>query len=70
MMANSSDKVTAISRARALNVPTVAHADMLLELLEKGAAAGPNARRLADLYDEAKRVRAAFPAAPKPSEPK
>jgi len=50
---------------QALRVPTVGHADMLLEVLEKSAANGPNARRLADLYEDAKRVRAAFPSEPK-----
>lgn len=35
-------------------------AALLAELLEKAAVTGGNARALADLYDEAQRVKAAF----------
>jgi hypothetical protein len=38
-------------------MPTQAHADLLLELLTKAAAAGPSARILADLYEAAKLTR-------------
>lgn len=41
-------------------VATKKHADMLHELLSKAAASGPDARVLADLFEEATRVKAEF----------
>jgi hypothetical protein len=46
--------------AQTLQVTTKLQADLLAELLEKAAASGPNARALADLYDEAQRVKKLF----------
>jgi hypothetical protein len=51
------------NEATSFNVTSKLQADLLAELLEKCAAHGPNARALADLYDEAQRVKKSFDAA-------
>jgi hypothetical protein len=43
-----------------LAVDSKQEADLLYELLEKAAAPGPHARALANLYDRAKVIKAAF----------
>ena len=46
--------------AHAFKVNSKAQADMLFEMCSGCQATGPNARTLADLFDEAKRAKAAF----------
>jgi hypothetical protein len=49
-----------VDRVETLTISTKAHADMLVELLEKAAAQGAQAQTLADLYRSAKAIQKSF----------
>lgn len=43
-------------------IRTKQHADLMAELLDRAAANGPNARALADLYEQAQAIKESFEA--------